>query len=147
MGASYCTPIRPAEWYEQEADSYGRESQERSLDIRWLEAIESKILAGQGSLGDRFHEQAEKWQRETGHLSSPLQKMIHPSYQAILGMGTEHKQEIVSLMLRDLQRNQGDWFLALSYLTQANPTNPKDAGKTDRLASAWIKWGKEQGLL
>lgn len=146
MGA-YCTPIRPTEWYDQESESYSHDSQEPSPDIHWLEAIESKILADQESLGDRFRKQAEKWQRETRHLSSPLQKMIHPSYQAILGMGAEHKQEIVSFMLRDLQQNQGDWFLALSYLTQADPTNPKDAGKTAKLAGAWIKWGKEKGLL
>jgi hypothetical protein len=146
MGA-YCKPIRPAEWFEQESETYGRESQEQIYDVGWLEAFGARTIAAQGSLEDRFRKQAEKWQRETQHLSSPLQKMMHPSYQAILGMGADHRREIVSLMLRDLQQNRGDWFLALSYLTYANPTNPRDAGKTDRLASEWIKWGKDQGLL
>ena len=146
MGA-YCKPIRPTEWFEPESETYGRETQEQSYDVSLLEAIKARITAAQRSLEDRFRNQAEKWQRETQHLSSPLQKMMHPSYQAILGMGADHRREIVSLMLRDLQQNRGDWFLALSYLTHSNPTNPKDAGKTDRLAGAWIKWGKDQGLL
>ena len=99
------------------------------------------------SLEARFREQAAKWEQETAHLSSPLQRMMHPSYQAILGMGAEHKRDVVRFMLRDLQQNQRDWFLALSYLTQANPINPKDAGRTGKLVSSWLKWGREQGLL
>jgi hypothetical protein len=99
------------------------------------------------SMEARFREQAAKWEQETAHLSSPLQRMMHPSYQAILGMGAEHKRDVVRFMLRDLQQNQKDWFLALSFLTQANPINPKDAGKTGKLVSSWLKWGREQGLL
>src|SRR2546428_3578910 len=37
-------------------------------------------------LADRFREQAEQWDRETAHLSSPAQRFAHPSYTAILGM-------------------------------------------------------------
>jgi hypothetical protein len=73
--------------------------------------------------------------------------MMHPSYQAILGMGAEHKRDVVRLLLRDLQKNKRDWILALSYLTQVNPINPKDAGKTDKIVDSWVQWGKEQGLL
>lgn len=98
-------------------------------------------------LEERFQEQANKWEQETAHLSSPLQRMMHPSYQAILGMGAERKWDLVRLLLLDMRQNHRDWLLALSYLTQANPINPKDAGKTDKLVNAWLNWGKEQGLL
>jgi len=101
----------------------------------------------QPTLAERFHQEAEKWNRETEHLSSPLQRMMHPSYQAILGMAREHKQDIIRLMLRDMQKTRRDWLLALSYLTQENPINPKDAGKTDRLIQTWIRWGMERGLI
>src|SRR5207249_10087554 len=51
---------------------------------------ESDALA-EAQLEKRFREQADKWERETQHLSSPTQRIMHPSYQAILGMGQEHK--------------------------------------------------------
>lgn len=98
----------------------------------------------------RFREQAEKWDRETAHMSSPLQKMMHPSYQAILGMSAEslqNKQDIIRFMLHDLKTNHREWSLALSYLTQHNPINPKDYGRTDKINAAWIKWGNDQGLM
>ena len=101
------------------------------------------------TLEQRFREAAEKWDRETAHLSSPLQKMMHPSYQAILGMSAEspeNKRQIIRLLLRDLKSNGRDWFLALSYLTQQNPINPKDAGKTSKMIASWVSWGENQGL-
>jgi hypothetical protein len=104
-------------------------------------------LANFRSLPERFRDQADRWQRETQHLSSPLQRMMHPSYQAILGMAAEQKRPIIRLMLLDMQQNRRDWLLALSYLTQANPMNPKDAGKTDKLVEAWVNWGREQGII
>jgi hypothetical protein len=108
---------------------------------------QARVTIDEPSLEDRFCEQATRWQRETAHLSSPLQRMMHPSYQAILGMAAEHKQEIIRLMLQDMQKNRRDWILAWSYLTQVNPLNPRDAGKTDKLIEAWVKWGKEQRII
>jgi hypothetical protein len=102
------------------------------------------------ALEERFREQAEKWDLETAHMSSPLQRMMHPSYQAILGMSAEspqNKRDIIRFMLHDLKTNHREWPLALSYLTQHNPINPKDYGKTDKITAAWIKWGSDQGLL
>jgi len=97
-----------------------------------------------------FNELAEAWDRETAHLSSPLQKMMHPSYHAILGMSAESpedKRQIIRLLLHDLKTNHRDWFLMLSYLTQQNPINPKDSGKTSKMIASWLTWGEKQGLL
>lgn len=69
--------------------------------------------------------------------------MMHPSYQAILGMGWK----VVPFLLRDLQQNRRAWFGALSYLTRANPIKPKDAGKMDKMIEAWVQWGRDKGLL
>lgn len=114
-----------------------------------VEAKETKVLVleSEQSLEERFREQAEKWARETEHLSSPTQMMLHPSYQAILGMAREDEQEVIRLMLRDLRDNRREWFWALSYLTQDNPINPRDAGKMDKMIDAWVKWGKGRRLL
>jgi hypothetical protein len=102
------------------------------------------------TLEQRFHEEAEKWGRETAHMSSPLQKMMHPSYQAILGMSAEsskNKRDIIRFMLHDLKDSHREWSLALSYLTQHNPINPKDYGRTDKITAAWIRWGEVEGRL
>lgn len=99
------------------------------------------------SLEERFQEQANKWRRETEHLSSPSQMMTHPSYQAILGMAQENKPLVIRLLLHDLQTNRRPWFWALSYLTQDNPIKQADAGKIDRMIKAWVEWGKERDLL
>ncbi len=75
----------------------------------------------------RLRQQSDKWEQETAHLSSPLQRMMHPSYQAILGMSTESaesKRDTVRFLLGDLKSYQRDWFLALSYLTQQEPDQP-----------------------
>lgn len=98
------------------------------------------------SLEERFHEQAEKWHNETRHLSSPNQRMLHPSYQAILGMGQEHRDEIIDLLLKDMKENRRQWFWALSYLAQTNPITPNDAGRLDKMIDAWVRWGQTRKI-
>lgn len=104
-------------------------------------------ISTEATLVERFREQAEKWARETAHLSSPTQMMAHPSYQAILGMASEDKRKIISLMILDLKQNRNEWFWALSYLTQDNPIKHSDAGKMDKMISAWVNWGLERNLI
>jgi hypothetical protein len=101
----------------------------------------------ESALAERFQEQAEKWARETAHLSSPTQMMAHPSYQAILGMASEDKRKIIRLMILDLKQNRNEWFWALSYLTQDNPIKQSDAGKMEKMISAWVNWGIEHNLI
>jgi hypothetical protein len=98
-------------------------------------------------LEERFAAQAEKWDRETAHLSSPAQRCSHPSYMAILGMANEHRKEIIKLMLLDMQHNSREWFWALSYLTQDNPISRNESGRLDRMIEAWVRWGKQRGYL
>jgi hypothetical protein len=94
------------------------------------------------TLKQRFLDLAQQWEDETSHLSSPSQRMTHPSYQAVLGMGREHAQEIISLLINDMKENRRQWFWALSYLAQDNPIKPEDAGKMDRMIDAWVRWEK-----
>jgi hypothetical protein len=95
------------------------------------------------SLRERFTEQADKWERETGHLSSPAKRSTHPSYQAILGMG----EPVIPLLLADLKSTHRPWFGALSFLTKDNPVKREDLGRVDRMVAAWIEWGKSRGLI
>jgi hypothetical protein len=117
-----------------------RKQQWRSL-AQVLDRMEKNL-----SLEQRFQAQADKWQKETQHLSSPGQRMMHASYQAILGMGNENRREIIRLMIRDMQQHRRPWFWALSYLAQDNPVSQSDAGNTDKTIKAWVDWGKAQRL-
>jgi len=115
-----------------------------STIARILASLESR--QAEKTLEQRFQEQADKWQRETQHLSSPAQRMMHPSYQAILGMGNENPREIISLMIRDMQQHRRPWFWALSYFAQDNPVSQSDAGRTDKMIKAWVDWEKAKRL-
>jgi hypothetical protein len=99
------------------------------------------------TLEERFHEQAEKWDRETAHLSAPSQRFAHASYLAILGMANDQREEVIDLLLRDMQRNRREWFWALSYLTHENPVERKESGKLDKMIDAWVRWGRHRGRL
>lgn len=128
----------------------GRAAIGRLLDEMWQRpdpTPDSAVIAEERPLAERFLEQAEKWDRETGHLSSPTQRIMHPSYQAILGMGREHREEVIRLLLLDLQKNRRPWFWALSFLAQDNPVRAEEAGKIDKMIEAWVKWGKSRGLI
>lgn len=145
---TYCDPIRLAEWYEPELESW-HEAEIEKVRIRRLAQAFADILASvqphkvKGSLEERFREHAEKWERETMHLSSTTKRVLHPSYQIIMGMGPD----VVPLLLRDLQQNRRAWFWALYHLTQENPIDPADAGNIDKMVAAWVRWGKRKGLL
>jgi hypothetical protein len=122
------------------------QDRKRELFLQHLAVVLDR-LENRLSLEERLQTEATKWDRETAHLSSPLQRTTHPSYQAILGMGAQHKKDVIQFMLRDMKQNRRDWFLALSYLAQENPINPKDAGKTDKIIESWVRWGESQGLI
>lgn len=153
MTTSYCPQVRPIDWLEPEPSEFDwYKVKKKSADQVWLELIGelvAKVIAAAppAELEERFREQADKWARETRHLSSPTQKATHPSYQAILGMGRENRDEVVRLLLFDLQQNRRPWFWALSYLTGDNPIGPEDTGRMDKMVGAWVKWGKTKGLL
>lgn len=99
------------------------------------------------TLEQQFLKEAEQWDSETAHLSSPVQRFNHPSYIAVLGMAQDHRDEVIALMLRDLQQNRREWFSALSYLTHENPIQRKDSGNLNRMIDAWVRWGKLRGRL
>src|SRR5271165_5121484 len=104
MATPYCTPIRITDWSEPE------DWDDAPTRLVLIDEAVAKAFSAphQSTLEQRFREQAERWQRETAHLSSPLQRMMHPSYQAILGMGAEYKHEVVGFLLHDMQNNHRD---------------------------------------
>jgi hypothetical protein len=98
---------------------------------------------GSNSLGmaRRFEELAETWKRETQYLSFMEQRAMHPAYQSIIGMGWV----AMPMILRELQRQPEHWLWALKAITGEDPAGPNAPMKA--ATEAWLKWGREQGLL
>ncbi len=88
-----------------------------------------------------FNGLAEEWRQETAMLSFVDKKVMHPAYQRIIGLG----KQAVPLILRELQERPSYWFWALTSITGADPIKPGDT--FDKVATAWINWGKAQGYI
>jgi hypothetical protein len=89
----------------------------------------------------QFEELANTWRNETSRLSFIQQRAIHPAYQRIIGMGWP----VVPLILLELQKRPEHWFWALNAITGEAPAAVGDSFQA--AANAWLRWGKERGLI
>ncbi len=94
-------------------------------------------------LQERFQALKDDWKSRTRHLSNVAQIALVFSYQQIIGMGPQ----AVPLILAELQHQPDHWSWALEAITGANPVPKQDAGDIEASASAWLEWGKQNGLL
>jgi hypothetical protein len=90
-----------------------------------------------------FEKFANDWERETQAVSSIPALISHPSYQRIIKLGWG----VVPFLLRDLQANRRFWFPALYEITRIRPFDRSDAGDSERMLQAWVKWGKRKQLI
>lgn len=95
------------------------------------------------SVEKQFNVLAEQWYLETLHSSGYLDKILHPSYQRIIGLG----KTVIPFILNELKDHPGEWFWALRALTGEDPTTAAMAGKKDKIAKAWLNWGKQNGYI
>ena len=93
------------------------------------------------SFEEKFRRLAAAWTKDVAHHSSSRIRNNHPAYQEISSMG----ESVLPLLLRDLAKNGTHWFWALKAITGANPVPETDRGKIDKVAEAWLRWGKENG--
>ena len=88
-----------------------------------------------------FEALAEKWKRETRHVSSITRTSMHPAYQQIIGMG----EPAVRFILRDFEANGGHWLWALHAITREDPAQEGD--DFDSAVKAWLNWGRKKGYI
>lgn len=92
---------------------------------------------------DEFARLAEQWERETRNVASALQRVTHPAHQRIMMMG----RVVVPMILKRMRDHGGNWFWALRFITDEDPVARADRGKYGKMKTAWLRWGKSQGLL
>lgn len=104
--------------------------------IFWHSGVDRKLES-------EFMKHEKKWKDDTRHISSPIDKYLHPSYARIIGLGWP----AVKFVLRSLQKQPDDWFYALRAITNVNPVSDDAAGDVKRMSEMWIGWGKKNGVL
>lgn len=113
------------------------------FDIKEFAEEQARVEVQRPTVQELFQANAEKWEQETGPISSVTDLTAHPSYQAIIGLGWE----VVPILLTDLRERKRFWFPALNAITGIRPFDPADAGNGKRMTAAWIQWGKRKGLI
>jgi hypothetical protein len=83
-----------------------------------------------------FNELADEWRRETALESFVVRKVMHFSYQSIIGLGPA----VVPLLLEALAREPQDWFWALAAIAREDVAEGAD--NFEDAAAAWLAWGK-----
>lgn len=90
-----------------------------------------------------FDRYADDWKTQTAHVSVLSRRVLHSSYQRIIGLG----QEALPLILHQLSSQPDHWFWALQSISGEDPVRPEDIGKFDAMRNAWIIWGRDRGLV
>ncbi len=91
----------------------------------------------------RFAQLSRQWVEETAGRSTIREKASHPSYQAIIGMGSL----AIPHILRALSESPNHWFWALHMITGEDPVPMEDRGDLERMSKAWIQWGRAHNLI
>jgi hypothetical protein len=91
---------------------------------------------------EKFDALVKEWRnlRQPGSSTAPL---VNDAYGQIVAMG----QEAVPLLLREVERQSGHWFTALTWITGVNLATPATRGNIRELRKAWLQWGKDNGRI
>lgn len=94
-------------------------------------------------LEQEFRRLATSWKRETKHLSRIDHVCANPSYLQIIGMGAD----ALPLIFRELEKEIDYWFVALSAITRTSPVADAQDMTPEKMAEAWLRWGREHGFI
>jgi hypothetical protein len=83
----------------------------------------------------------ERWRRETRGISSTTELTTHPAYQQIIEMG----EAVIPLLLKEVEKKSGQWFMALKAITGEDPVPTEFRGRTQEMVKAWLEWGRKKG--
>lgn len=100
------------------------------------ELVYARVAPG---LESRFRQLADQWTNETGRLSSPQQKVMHPAYQQIIGMGPP----ALPLIFVELRDRPAYWFWALTAIVGVDIA--EGAATMEDARERWLSWGNQRG--
>ncbi|HWO23667.1 MAG TPA: hypothetical protein VNO30_33225 [Kofleriaceae bacterium] len=100
-------------------------------------------LSGEAVLVKTFNELRDSWRNETAHLSSMTARVLHPSYQRIIGLGPR----VLPLLLAELRDRPAQWTWALRAIAGEDPVSPEAKGALRKERDAWLHWGRQRGMI
>jgi hypothetical protein len=116
------------------------------LAVHFAEVIAARRRTEAKELAQTFCDLVDVWKNETGHLSSITKAIAHPSYLRIIGLARDSTgHEIERLLLRELEAEPDHWFAALTAITGEDPVQPQN--DFDESVEAWLRWGRNKGLI
>jgi hypothetical protein len=89
-----------------------------------------------------FHHLADRWREETAQVSDVHEKILHPAYLRIMGLGPD----VLPLIFRELEQRPSLWFWALEALTGEDPV-PSDLDSMKEVREAWLAYGRRRGYI
>jgi hypothetical protein len=102
---------------------------------RTVDTVVEEQLTVEAAVQKNFTE----WMDAIAVSSDATVMVSHPAYKRIVALG----QDAVPVILRSLQKKPNLLAWALFEITKANPVQPKDYGKIDKITRAWLKWGRK----
>lgn len=138
--------LPPADESSNLARDYAVKLWSRRLDAAEYVHSPARVTA---SAGDRselrrcFEKHADEWKTRTAHLSTLSQRIMHPSYQRIIGLG----RDALPLIIERLSTHPDHWFWALRSISGEDPVRREDEGRFGAMRDAWIRWGRNRGLV
>lgn len=92
------------------------------------------------SIESQFAELADRWERETAHLSSFRQISNHPCFLGLIDLG----DAVIPLAIERFQAAGFLWAGLLTTITGLHPGDATCAGLLDKQRAAWLAWGRER---
>ena len=104
--------------------------------------LKAKTEAETPEIKSEFENLVQVWKKATQHYSFIRQKIVHPAYLRIVGMG----EKAIPLILEELrERPSASWFPALEAISGNNAA--QTAKNIDEAVQSWLNWGKQQSYL
>ncbi len=94
-----------------------------------------------------FRRLADAWRETRDPLSSRVNDLVeNEAYQQIIALGWPAVPFILRELEQELKSAEGPdfWFPALKIITGEDPAPASSRGQLERMAEAWINWGKKR---
>jgi hypothetical protein len=92
---------------------------------------------------EKFRRLRAEWEDQTINLSSLDEMFSNAAYKAIIEMG----KPALPYLFTELKTSPHHWFYALRKITGEDPIPKSAAGNLQKMASAWLKWGRKSGII
>ena len=105
--------------------------------------LEGVVMASRFKTAERFILLADEWEKACAGISMIRRMFQHPAYLRIV----ENSKEFLPYVLSRLANSEGMWFGVLEEAVGTRPFTDDEAGDYDKMRDAWLRWGREKGLL